>query len=87
MGVETPHISDQRVWQAARLNGHQPHTFRGRFLYLTSFLINILILIASENNLHPVAIFGRVIGNGATKKGYRMQIIFWGHIVAPHALA
>jgi hypothetical protein len=32
--------------------------------------------VAPKNNLHPVALFGRAIGNGATKKGYRIQIIF-----------
>jgi hypothetical protein len=38
-----------------------------RFLYLNPFLINISILTVPENNLHPVALFGRVIPNGATK--------------------
>jgi hypothetical protein len=39
----------------------------GRFLYLTPFLINILILTALENNLHPVFFFGHAIPNGTTK--------------------
>jgi hypothetical protein len=39
----------------------------GRFLFLTPFLINNSILTVPENNLHPIAFFGCVIPNGATK--------------------
>jgi hypothetical protein len=36
------------------------------------------VVSCHANACGATMLFGRAIGNGATKKGYRMQIIFWG---------